>query len=131
MEKNIGTFDKIIRVVIALVLATVTYSYGIDWGVWSWVAYAVAILLIVTVMTGYCLPYSLLGINTYRGERERELKREMEVNVVGGKGSGGRRSGGKKGGFGGKVKGEVVEKKVGGKKVKKSKGKKKVKKGKK
>ena len=57
MEKNVGKTDKIIRVVLAVVFAYLGYAYSAWW-------YIVTVLLLVTVATGSCLPYKLLGINT-------------------------------------------------------------------
>lgn len=63
MIKNIGQTDKIIRIVLAIVLA------GLDWfevikGGFSWVLSLVAIILLVTAFIGFCPLYKILGKST-------------------------------------------------------------------
>jgi hypothetical protein len=57
MEKNIGKTDKIIRVVLAVIFAVLGYMYS------PWL-YILTVILLVTVITGFCLPYKWLKINT-------------------------------------------------------------------
>ena len=57
MEKNVGTVDKIIRSVLALGFVVL----GLKFSYWWFIGTAV---LIFTVITGHCLPYTWLGINT-------------------------------------------------------------------
>jgi len=57
MIKNIGIADKVIRVILALIFAYLGYAYSIWW-------YLVTVVLLITVFTGFCWPYKLLGINT-------------------------------------------------------------------
>ena len=63
MKKTVGSSDKIIRYIIAIVAIYVAYS-GMVMAPWSYVLYAVAAIMIITGLTGYCGLYSLLGINT-------------------------------------------------------------------
>lgn len=63
MIKNIGQTDKIIRIVLALVLA------GLDWfevvkGGFSWILSLIAIVLLVTAFIGFCPLYKILGKST-------------------------------------------------------------------
>lgn len=57
MEQNVGKTDKIVRSVVVILFLYLGYSY-------SWIFYLLAALLLYTVVTGSCLPYKLLGINT-------------------------------------------------------------------
>jgi len=57
MEKNVGTIDKGIRVVLAAVFAYIGFLYSY----WLWI---IPVLLIITVFTGFCWPYKLFGIST-------------------------------------------------------------------
>jgi len=59
MEQNIGKTDKIIRLVLAVVFLYLGMMYSAWW-------YIVTAILIVTVLTGFCLPYKLFGINTIK-----------------------------------------------------------------
>ena len=57
MEKNVGKTDKIIRGILVIILAYLGYIY-------HWGFYIVAVILLMTIITGFCWPYKLLGINT-------------------------------------------------------------------
>lgn len=65
MKKTVGSSDKIIRYIIAIVAIYVAYS-GMVMAPWSYVLYAVAAIMIITGLTGYCGLYSLFGINTHK-----------------------------------------------------------------
>lgn len=64
MIKNIGQTDKIIRIVLAVILA------GLDWfkvfgeGAISWVLSIAAVILLVTALIGHCPLYKILGKST-------------------------------------------------------------------
>ena len=58
MEKNIGKTDKTFRVLIGVLIAAIGYYYDIWW------LYLVALLPIISVVTGYCPPYKWFGMNT-------------------------------------------------------------------
>jgi uncharacterized membrane protein len=64
MEKNIGKTDKIVRVILAVIFAAIGYAYS------PWL-YLVSAVLLVTVWTGFCLPYRLLGISTVEKKKKR------------------------------------------------------------
>lgn len=57
MEKNVGKIDKVIRILIALVIAGVGIYYQSWWGL-------LAIVPLATALTGTCGLYSLFGIST-------------------------------------------------------------------
>jgi len=58
MTANIGTVDRILRVVVGLILiALVFVGPQTPWG---WIG----VVPLLTALTGFCLPYKLLGINT-------------------------------------------------------------------
>ena len=58
MTCNIGKIDRIIRTIIGVAL--------LGWGIMNSniIADIVAIVLLLTVIIGWCPPYSLFGINT-------------------------------------------------------------------
>ena len=60
MNKNIGTIDKGLRIVVGLALL----AYAI-WGTgtYTWVGW-LGIVPLVTAAIGWCPPYAILGINT-------------------------------------------------------------------
>ncbi len=62
MTKNIGNIERIIRIVGGLVLITLAATNTV--GVWGWVG----LVPLATGLTGWCPPYSLLGINTCKNK---------------------------------------------------------------
>jgi len=69
MKCNVGKTDKIIRGVIAVVFVAIGYMYQTTLGNWSWLFYALAVVLLITILNSFCLPYKLLGINTCKRRR--------------------------------------------------------------
>ncbi|MFH4964207.1 DUF2892 domain-containing protein [Gaetbulibacter sp. M235] len=63
MKKNMGSTDKGIRVVIALVIAALYYFNVIE-GTLAYVLMALALIFLITSFFSFCPLYSLLGINT-------------------------------------------------------------------
>lgn len=63
MIKNIGKTDKIIRIVLALILAALDL-FDVVTGTFSWILSIVAIILLVTALINFCPMYKLLGKNT-------------------------------------------------------------------
>lgn len=64
MIKNIGSVDKVIRIIIGLFLvyyAIANYNTSM---VWSVIAGIVGLGLIITVFTGFCFLYKIFGIST-------------------------------------------------------------------
>ncbi len=68
MKKNMGTADKIIRLIIAAILA-VLYFTGTVTGTIGIVVAIVAAVLVMTTLTGFCGLYTILGINTCKAKR--------------------------------------------------------------
>ena len=61
MSKNMGTADRVIRVIIGLVLIAMYFMYptaGYRW------AFLLGIIPLATGLIGWCGLYSLLGIRT-------------------------------------------------------------------
>jgi len=63
MIKNIGQTDKIIRIVLAIVLAGLDF-FEVVGGAFSWILSLIAIVLLVTALMGHCPLYKILGKNT-------------------------------------------------------------------
>lgn len=63
MIKNVGQTDKIIRIVLALVLAGLDF-FEVVTGPFSWILSIVAVILVVTALLGHCPLYKILGKNT-------------------------------------------------------------------
>lgn len=63
MKKNMGSADRIIRLIIAAVLAYLFYN-GTITGTLGIVAVVVAAVFALTSLISFCPLYPLLGINT-------------------------------------------------------------------
>jgi len=57
MINNVGTVDKVIRILLALVIAVLGWYYQTWWGL-------VALLPLVTAFVGFCPAYFPFKINT-------------------------------------------------------------------
>ena len=68
MKKNMGSADKLVRVLIAAVVGILYYLDKIT-GTLAYVLMAVAIILLVTSLINFCPLYRLLGINTCKIEK--------------------------------------------------------------
>ena len=65
MKKNVGTADRIIRLIAGIVIIILGLVYQSWWGV-------IGIIPILTAAAGWCPPYTLLGINTCRIKKTGE-----------------------------------------------------------
>jgi hypothetical protein len=63
MKKNMGSADRIIRIGVAAVFATLFFT-GIVTGIWGTVLLVLAIILLLTSLVGFCALYALLVLNT-------------------------------------------------------------------
>ncbi len=64
MKKNVGSFDKILRVVIAIIAAYFAYKGGFEATWVEYVLWAVAIIMLLTTLMGSCPLYSIFGMNS-------------------------------------------------------------------
>jgi hypothetical protein len=74
MKKNIGTIDKILRVIIAIVIAVLYYMDIIIGDTLSAVILFLAALLLITSLLNFCPLYFILRINSCR--KDTEIKDE-------------------------------------------------------
>ncbi len=63
MKKNMGNLDRILRIVVAAVLA-VLYFNGTLAGTLGIVALVVAVVFLLTSAVGFCPLYRLVGLST-------------------------------------------------------------------
>lgn len=67
MKKNMGSADKLIRVLIAVVIAVLYYTGKIE-GTLAIVLMAFAIIFLLTSLVSFCPLYTIFGINTCKKE---------------------------------------------------------------
>ena len=58
MKHNVGSIDRVIRVIAGLSLISLVFVGPQT--VWGWIG----VVPLVTALIGWCPPYALLGINT-------------------------------------------------------------------
>ncbi|MGZ3846202.1 MAG: YgaP family membrane protein [Flavisolibacter sp.] len=63
MKSNLGTTDKIIRIIIALVIGVLYFTNNIS-GIIGTILLIVGIILVLTVLINFCPLYFLLGLRS-------------------------------------------------------------------
>jgi len=63
MTANVGTFDRIARIVVGLALIAFALGYIAPGTSWSWVGW-IGVVPILTALFGTCPAYSLFGMST-------------------------------------------------------------------
>jgi len=63
MKKNLGTVDRIIRIII-LAIVGILYSMGVISGTLGITLLVIGVVLGLTSLIGFCPIYTLLGINS-------------------------------------------------------------------
>ena len=63
MSKNVGSVDRVIRIVIGLVLIAYAIPLGFPSTGWNWVGW-IGVVPIITALAGNCPAYSILGVST-------------------------------------------------------------------
>lgn len=63
MKTNVGTVDKMIRLVLGIVLVVLFFSETIT-GTVGYVLMTVGIVFVVTSIVGFCPLYAIVGLNT-------------------------------------------------------------------
>ena len=62
MKRNVGTVDRIIRAIVGILIIVICIIFKSWWGI-------IGLLLLISAALGYCPPYKLLGISTYKGKK--------------------------------------------------------------
>lgn len=62
-EKNVGTIDRVIRIIIGIALIAV-FALNMVAAPWSYLVALIGLIALVTGAIGTCALYSVLGLNT-------------------------------------------------------------------
>ncbi|MCB1471937.1 MAG: DUF2892 domain-containing protein [Rhodobiaceae bacterium] len=62
MQTNVGSVDRIARIVVGIALLAFAFFGPADIG-WKWVGY-IGIVPLVTALLGWCPAYTILGVST-------------------------------------------------------------------
>ena len=63
MTMNVGTIDRVVRIVVGVVLIAYAIPLGFPSTGWNWVGW-IGIVPIVTAVVGYCPAYTVLGFSS-------------------------------------------------------------------
>ncbi|GAB3661610.1 YgaP family membrane protein [Ramlibacter alkalitolerans] len=63
MKTNVGSIDRIVRILVGLALIGLTLAGQI--GLWGWLG----VVPLATGLAGWCPPYALLGLSTCKTRR--------------------------------------------------------------
>jgi hypothetical protein len=63
MKKNMGNIDKIVRILIAVVIAALFFTHVIT-GIFGIILLVLAGVFVLTSLISFCPLYTLVGINT-------------------------------------------------------------------
>jgi hypothetical protein len=63
MKKNVGSADKIIRLLLAAILI-ILFVFNVVSGILGYVLLAVAAVFIITSLLGYCPLWAIFGVST-------------------------------------------------------------------
>jgi hypothetical protein len=63
MKKNVGTIDKVVRLLLALTLGVLVYLKVIS-GTLAYISLGLAVVFFVTSLINFCPIWMALGINT-------------------------------------------------------------------
>jgi hypothetical protein len=64
MTRNIGNIERLVRIAGGLILAGLAATGTV--GAWAWLG----LIPLATGLSGWCPPYSLLGINTCKTHKD-------------------------------------------------------------
>jgi len=67
MKKNMGVTDRVIRVILAVVIAILYFGHQIT-GTAAAILGVIAVIFLATSSVGVCLAYKVLGISTLKEE---------------------------------------------------------------
>jgi ABC-type lipoprotein release transport system permease subunit len=67
LKKNMGTVDRVVRAIFAVVVAILYFSGSIS-GTAAVILGVLAVIMLLTSISGVCPPYGPLGISTMKKE---------------------------------------------------------------
>ncbi|MEZ4874967.1 MAG: DUF2892 domain-containing protein [Flavobacteriaceae bacterium] len=70
MKKNMGTIDRGLRFVIAIIIVTLYFTGTLN-GIWAIVLLVFAVATTFTGVSGYCPLYPIFGWNTCKRKEEK------------------------------------------------------------
>jgi len=68
MKTNMGSADRLVRLVVAVVLAVLIFT-GVVEGTWGWILAVLAAVFVLTSLIGFCPLYVPFKISTRRAAK--------------------------------------------------------------
>jgi hypothetical protein len=69
MKANIGSVDRLVRLVVAVVLAVLVFA-GVANGAWGWILAILTAIFVLTSLVGFSPLYVLFRISTRRAPKK-------------------------------------------------------------
>jgi len=69
MNINVGTIDRVVRIVVGVLLIAFAIPVGFPSTGWNWIGW-IGVVPIITAAVGYCPAYSVLGLSTCSAKGE-------------------------------------------------------------
>jgi len=63
MNTNVGTIDRVVRIVVGVLLIAFAIPVGFPSTGWNWICW-IGVVPIVTAVVGYCPAYSIFGLSS-------------------------------------------------------------------
>ncbi len=67
MKRNVGTVDKVIRIIFGLAIIALGFYFQSWWG-------AIGVVPLITAFVGVCPAYSIIGVSTDKKINTEKLK---------------------------------------------------------
>jgi hypothetical protein len=67
MKKNMGITDRFVRLLVAVFISFLFFANNITWSA-AVTLFFLGVSLLLTGLTGFCIVYDLLGINTLKNK---------------------------------------------------------------
>lgn len=69
MKKNVGTIDRIIRIILGIVLISLGIYFQSSWGLVAMIVLVIlGLIVLITGVIGYCGLYKILKISTTKNK---------------------------------------------------------------
>lgn len=69
MSTNVGTIDRIVRIVVGALLIAFAIPVGFPDTGWNWLGW-IGVVPVITAVFGYCPAYSIFGLSTCAAKGE-------------------------------------------------------------
>ena len=76
MKKNIGPYDRALRLVISVGLFVIAALHMVP-GYWNIVTWCLAAILLLTALLGTCMLYKVFGIDTRKQAKTTNIKHDI------------------------------------------------------